>query len=633
MAGNARWLRRARIAATDMWVGMSDSELRHRIDELAAQGVNTVDLDFSYEPIADQVGMVGRVLGYARSAHPRMRFFVYQAPLESVSENVDMNRDGVVDSGKKSTFSEHPEWAQRGLDGEPALLYGADAGAFWVGPKDEDVWLCPNDPDYKTVWKDELRRLAATGVDGIYIDVPFLRGWFDERRGWGWACACRDCAVIYETQYGAQPPQEADWSDANFRRFVRFRFEQIENFIAEARQAVRKGNKKTKLIIEHWNGITDAAETACDPASIARNSDARCHEWTNVDGSSSGYHGYSWLEDIVRYLTYRALDGSDPSWILSYTDEGDAGNMRRLATLQLTAGCNFWETDEPDMSGSVDGEARTELFAWIAANEKIYYGKGIEIYANVGLYYSRYSIVFHDFRKRMEPWRCAGEFLGTSMMLLQLHIPFRVVTTADMDSLSGIDTLILPNIACLSDTEAEAIKTFVSGGGMVIATGDTGEYDEDGERREGNALVDAPAASIFRSAKLYGFAYYNAAAPGDDRPDSRAKAERLRGKFEQRVWTKAGGDTPLQTNADPFTILIPYADKGRIQLRAYRAVGNGPQSFNVRLKLPAGENAVSVSTIGFLENDAISVSFSQDDREVIFEVQTDIHSTTLIDTR
>ena len=205
-AGPGTWLRKARIAGPDIWYGMSDKQLRGAIDELAEQGVNAVDVDFSSESIERQLEMVGRILSYARSAHPKMRFFVYQAPLESVSYDVDKNRDGKVDAGKTSTYSEHPEWAQRGLNGDPALFYGADANAFWVGKSDEDVWLCPNDPEYKLVWKDHLRRLAVAGVDAIYIDVPFLRGWFDEKRDWGFACACSDCAAIYKSQYGADLP-------------------------------------------------------------------------------------------------------------------------------------------------------------------------------------------------------------------------------------------------------------------------------------------------------------------------------------------------------------------------------------------------------------------------------------------
>ena len=49
--GPKRWLREARIAATDLWLEMSDGELRAAIDELAEQGVNAVVVDFPLVPV------------------------------------------------------------------------------------------------------------------------------------------------------------------------------------------------------------------------------------------------------------------------------------------------------------------------------------------------------------------------------------------------------------------------------------------------------------------------------------------------------------------------------------------------------------------------------------------------------
>ena len=616
--GPKRWLREARIAATDLWLEMSDGELRAAIDELAEQGVNAVDVDFSGEPIARQVEMVARILGYARGAFPRLRFFVYQAPLEVVSPRVDRDRDGEVDPGRASMFSEHPDWAQRGLGGEPAVVYGADAGAFWVGPEDEDLWLCPNDPQYRQRWADEISRLAATGVDGIYVDVPFLRGWFDERRGWRWACACSDCAALFRAAHGADLPTREDWGDPNFRRFVRFRFEQIGNFVAELRRVVRKANRKTRLIIEHWDGIVDAAEHACDPALVAGHSDVRCHEWANADGSASGYGPYAWLEDAVRYLYYRGADGRQATWVLAYTDEGDADRMRALAALQLTAGCNFWETDAPDMAGSVDAEARSELFAWIGSNSKLYYRKKTELLAEVGLLHSRDSIVFHDYRRRREPWRCAREFLGLGMMLLQAHVPFRVVTPGDLDSLGGLTTLVLPNVACMSGAEAQAVEQFVRAGGTVVSTGDTGEFNEEGEARGGSVLTDlfgggdpGPGVSVrsFGSGTVvvtgrrFGDEFYGYASPARRKPKARAKAEGLLNAFEVQVWSRVPGEPLLTADADPFTILLPYGRGASLQVRAFRIDGvdgsGSGTSISVGLRPPSG-TPTAASYLNFL---------------------------------
>jgi hypothetical protein len=644
-AGPVDWLRRARVTATDLWVEMSDSQLARAIDDLAAQGVNAVDLDFSYEVIDKQVRMVERVLAYARQAHPEMRFFVYQAPLESVSENVDMNRDRKVDPGKTSTYSEHPEWAQRGLGGEPALLYGADAGAFWVGPHDEDVWLCPNDPEYKLVWKSDIARLAATGVDAIYIDVPFLQGWFSEKLGWRWACACDDCKALYKARYGADLPMAADWNDANFRRFVRWRFEQIENFIKEVRETVKAANPKAALIVEHWNGITDSAETACDPAMIARYSDARCHEWTNVDGSTSDYGDYAWLEDMVRYIYYRSVDGGNPSWILGYTDKGDGDRMLAHAALQLSAGCNFWETDAPDMSGSVDEEARTELFGWIGANTGLYYKKSNAVFGEVGLYYSRDSIVFYDFRRRLAPWRCAGEFLGLGMILLQGHVPFVVVTPEGLDDLTGIKVLVLPNTACLSDTEAEKVRGFVNAGGTLVSTGDSGEFDEEGQARGGSVLADLfgvgnPGAGVavrdvglgkvIVTGKRIGYDFYIAASPDRKTPRSAGKAQALRQEFLGEVWSNVTEEPLIITDADHFTILIAFTGR-EYKIAAFRigAVDGGEErDTKVGFRIPQNMSVRGVDYTAFLEDGKTGLTYKKEAGYATVTIPLRLHGVT-----
>ena len=623
-----RWLRTARIAAPDLWVGMTDQQIQKTIDELANQGVNAVDLDLSYAPISDQLITINRVLDYARGKHPGMSFFVYQAPLEVVSENVDSDRNGRIDPGKTSMFSEHPDWAQRGLGGEPAVFYGADAGAFWVGAKDEDLWLCPNDPEYKSRWSDEITKIVETGVDGVYVDVPFLRGWFDRKRDWRWACACSDCAAKFKTQYGQDIPAKADWSDPAFRCFVRFRFEQIESFVAELRKVVKQANPKTALIIEHWDGITDVVETACDPALIARYSDARCHEWTNANGTCSSYGRYSWLEDMVRYLYYKGVDGGDPCWILAYTNRNDTKRMKALAALQLTAGCNFWETDKPDMAGSVNENARTELFGWITENSKLYYRKKIVPITRIALLHSRDSIVFHDFRQGMEPWRCAEEFLGIGMILLQLHLPFVVTTPSELDSLNDIDVLFLPNAACLSDEDADSIRQFVQNGGKVISTGDTGEFDEDGEERSASVLSDVfgtgnPGQGVtvnsFGNGKAvvtgrrFGSDFYNYSAPWRRRPAKAAKADKLRNDFRSDVWSKIPGEPVLETDADPYTILLPYRSGKERQVKMFRIDGISGNTKTTSVKLNTRMSGqLVVSFVDFLKSGSVPLSLGSD---------------------
>src|SRR3546814_19405163 len=80
-------------------------------------------------------------------------------------------------------------------------------------------------------------------------------------------------------------------------------------------------------------------------------------------------------------------------------------------------------------------------------------------------------------------------FRGAYRLLLEARIPFDFVSDTRMsdedvaEQLGHYDVIFLPNNACLSDTEAAALDTFVAQGGTLIATGESGLYDEHGTRR------------------------------------------------------------------------------------------------------------------------------------------------------
>jgi hypothetical protein len=60
----------------------------------------------------------------------------------------------------------------------------------------------------------------------------------------------------------------------------------------------------------------------------------------------------------------------------------------------------------------------------------------------------------------------------------------------DAEHLVPFKTLILPNIAALSDAQCDQLRAFVAKGGSIIATQETSLYDEHGVRRKNFALAD-----------------------------------------------------------------------------------------------------------------------------------------------
>jgi hypothetical protein len=82
--------------------------------------------------------------------------------------------------------------------------------------------------------------------------------------------------------------------------------------------------------------------------------------------------------------------------------------------------------------------------------------------------------------------------LGWYQALVEARIPFEMAHDRLLDAaqLSQYKTLILPNIAALSDVQCGRLRAFVKNGGSVVATYETSLCDEWGVRRKDFGLAD-----------------------------------------------------------------------------------------------------------------------------------------------
>ena len=81
------------------------------------------------------------------------------------------------------------------------------------------------------------------------------------------------------------------------------------------------------------------------------------------------------------------------------------------------------------------------------------------------------------------------------------RIPFEMAHDGlfDEDHLAQFKTLILPNIAVLSEAQCDQIRAFVARGGNLVATFETSLYSEKGIRRTDFGLADLFGVSAFGS--------------------------------------------------------------------------------------------------------------------------------------
>jgi hypothetical protein len=129
-----------------------------------------------------------------------------------------------------------------------------------------------------------------------------------------------------------------------------------------------------------------------------------------------------------------------------------------------------------------------EIYTWYARNER--YWRDRMPLARVAVVYSQQTAANYGGKDAVR--RVEEPILGIYQALIEARIPFEMVhdRLLDAEHLDGFKTLILPNIAALSDAQCDQLRTFVARGGSLVATFETSLYDEEGRQRETFGLAD-----------------------------------------------------------------------------------------------------------------------------------------------
>jgi hypothetical protein len=78
------------------------------------------------------------------------------------------------------------------------------------------------------------------------------------------------------------------------------------------------------------------------------------------------------------------------------------------------------------------------------------------------------------------------EYAGWAESLTEAHIPFEALIASgiDRENIKKYKKIILPDAACLSDSQIDILKDFVKEGGHLIVTASSSLYDETGAKRK-----------------------------------------------------------------------------------------------------------------------------------------------------
>lgn len=496
--GDPRWMERARVGNADLDPAMSASEVNAVLDARLAERVSVLEVDVGLSQYLtdEQFLPVAEFLTCAAClAHNKgLRAVVYYPSLESLTEN------GL--DAPSTMYKDHPDWVQRGMDGKPNVFYGSEE--FWVESRDESAWLSPNGP-YRQVYLDRIRALAGTGLDGIWVDVPLFMD-----TGAAWTGVEPASAAAFQAWSKAQGlsggsgydvPSRPDWDLPAFRAWLRWRHENLAEFLKDVHDAAQAVAPGIRIVVENFPmDYLDATDKGLDGAFVPA-AEALSRVW-EVD-SVSNTQGMMWAtpEDfaskIAMFKWARAADRGRPSWVFSYGNEArDAGLVMAAA---LATGNAPFEVKTPEMFHSVGPEFRKTWFGFMADHPDLL--PGGERLSRVGVWYSSASRDYLDYRPgaghygmyvSTDPptndpdwWATEdgdsciekphlGGWRGAANALTQLRIAYEPILSPGEPSrrLANVGFLWLPSVKAMSDADVQDVRSFVETGGFLLATGE-----------------------------------------------------------------------------------------------------------------------------------------------------------------
>jgi hypothetical protein len=458
------WTNYVRIGA----YGLQSSNADQIVRSAQEDGVFGIEVDNDipgrYESFVNPEEKLKAIHAVAEKAHAvGNRAFVYIAGTECITANADKTSHTLA--------KEHPDWLQRKITGEPAIFGGGTA--FWIAKGDEDVWVTPYAPAWRKIYMERVKQIAATGIDGIYVDIPYWMTHFD---GWEdtWASFDDYTVAEFQEQSGLDAKKDlkrGDFSDPNFRKWIEFRIQTFTDFMQEIDRTAKSVNPEIKTIPEIYPGIEEeAVRVGADVYSLYPVVDAVAHEYEFGDGDhmASSRTPLDWFSYQVGMHSFRAFAQGKATWILNYSWDGDKKvdrreAMRNLAVSEIMAGANFWDAPGHSMAGSNDPPTRRKIFSWIQANEKTFYSPRTPI-APIGVYFSPQTRNF--FAKEF-----IASYRGILILLMQTHAEFQIVTPRTLSDFQG-NTLILPDVRLLSDSEKASLRSYVGRNKVLLITGE-----------------------------------------------------------------------------------------------------------------------------------------------------------------
>ena len=395
----------------------------------------------------------------------------------------------------------HPQfadWLLRDPEGRP---YGIYSHLGWMTPMH---MICKTGDVYRAALRQVSRELCAHDIDGVYIDSP-------SEFSYTGICFCAACR-------------------RNFRKFSGMDLDRLRNFAGHpglSSDPATMPEDADMQALQAWYawGDQQVQEDLLDLRKIIHGSGKfmLCHNGSTWRGTSLPLQ-YRIPEGIMvessREVHARLMTGMKGASM--------ARPYRKVAQMYLGSYGVTWFAEPPNERPWVvhntnleDGdEIRMEGFTNLACGNTPLYATANRVYSKVGSGSAHPAREVYEFMRRVEAihkdsvpvpyvsivptwealqlWRTKGKSWnwpmmsqGLGLMMLDERISVDVHASTEMSEswLAEQKVIALSGASGVSDRDAQLLTDWVEAGGGLLATFDTGLYDDNGQlRKDGGAL-------------------------------------------------------------------------------------------------------------------------------------------------
>ncbi len=382
-------------------------------------------------------------------------------------------------SGNVDTQSalEHPEWMGRNADGSLS----------WIGH--QFAWCCHHSPyrEYALGMYDEI---AGYDFDGLFIDGSPWPRWLSDP-----LCYCQWCEAQYHKDSSESFLTGLD-TPLGYRKHLEWLQGSSERYLDEVFEIVHKHRPGLPIWLNQGDPLDMSTEV------LRKTSCLYIEPMTSPSGLSVGS------------IMLRSWNMPGPQVGLfwpGYTSAPIELDLFRTAAIMLQGTRPRFITDEQNMP---DGRQRDQFFEWCSKLQE-YVMKtephlhDLEAIPSLGVLFSEATRDELRAQRRFYASLSGGEFvpslMGSTEVLTQTQYPVDILPSWDLrpDFLSKFDLIVLPETEALADSECQAIRDYVFGGGKILATWKPGLFDEKGSQRPDFGLSDVLGVSYVEEVNTY----------------------------------------------------------------------------------------------------------------------------------